>query len=357
MGSSKYSTTGGCSAYSLTRLDLPENVRQSIANLGNLGIANGTWKSYKAGQDMLYKCSLETKHHMPLPLAESDILFFIDWLHRTRKLSIGTIRCYLAGIRQLHVSKGIDPPLMHTALVKLVLKGISNKEGMQKRGKTAGNRQPITLNMLRILKALIRKLNMSHIDQALLWAICTIAFAGAFRIHELLSKTESIFDPTHTLLTEDVTQSTNSHGSSTLHIRLKCPKESRNNADSIVDVFESKGKTCPVTAFKRWHSVAVQKEKVPIFRWESGTPLTGRKFNSLIKHMLDPYTDKSKGKFVSHSFRIGLASMLGSLGYEDEDIKAAGRWSSRAFQTYLKLTRTKRASMGKTISKLTGITD
>lgn len=351
-GSSKYSTIGGCTAESLDSLGLPDEVRQSIAKLGNLGIAGGTWKSYKAGQDMLYKCEKETRRPLNLPLSEQDILFFIDWLHRIRKLSIGTIRCYLAGLRQLHISKGMEPPTFRTGLVKLVLKGIGNKEGIEKRDKKAGSRQPITLNILLLLKALIRKLDMPHIDKALVWTICTLAFAGAFRIHELLSKTESVFDPTHTLLTEDITKTSDVKGTVTLHIRLKCPKEARNNADTIVDIFTSESKTCPVAAYTKWHSASVHKQKSPIFTWKSGTPLTGKKFNNLIKSMLSPYIDKSKGKFVSHSFRIGLASMLGTLGYEDEDIQAAGRWSSRAFQTYLKLTRTKRASMGKTISSL-----
>lgn len=351
-GSSKYGSSGGCTADALYSLTLPREVRQSIAKLGNLGLANGTWKSYKAGQDMLYKCELETKHPMNLPLSESDILFFIDWLHRIRKLSVGTIRCYLAGLRQLHISKGIEPPVFRTSLVNLVLKGIGNKEGIEKRDKKVGGRQPITINMLLLMKALIRKLSIPQIDRALIWTICTVAFAGAFRIHELLSKTESVFDPTHTLLTEDVTQSTNALGKTTLHIRLKCPKEAKNNAATIVDVFESKSKTCPVTAFTKWYAAAQHKQKTPIFRWKSGVPLTGKKFNSIIKTMLSPYIDQSKGKFVSHSFRIGLASMLGSLGYEDEDIKAAGRWSSRAFQTYLRLARTKRACMGKVISTL-----
>jgi len=333
-------------------MNLPEEVRQSIARLGNLGIANSTWKSYKSGQDMLNKCEQDTKHRMVLPLSETSVLLFIDWLSRVKKLSSGTIRCYLSGLRQLHISKGIAPPNFRTALVSQVLKGAENEEGIAKRGNRIGTRQPITLNILLLLKALISTLDRPKTDRALLWVVCTIAFAGAFRIHELLSKTESVFDPAHTLLTEDVTQSKDATGSTTLHIRLKSPKEAKSWAATVVDVYESKGSTCPVTVFKRWHATAKHTAKTPIFRWKSGTLLTGKKFNSIIKSLLKPYIDNTKGKFVSHSFRIGLASMLGALGYRYEDIKAAGRWSSRAFETYLKLTRTKRALMGKTISTL-----
>jgi hypothetical protein len=66
------------------------------------------------------------------------------------------------------------------------------------------------------------------------------------------------------------------------------------------------------------------------------------------------YTDKKIGKFTTHSFRIGLASELARLGCTDEEIKEAGRWSSRAFESYIKLKRTKRGNAAQIIKKLTG---
>jgi hypothetical protein len=41
--------------------------------------------------------------------------------------------------------------------------------------------------------------------------------------------------------------------------------------------------------------------------------------------------------------------MLGTLGYDDEDIQEVGRWSSRAFEEYLMLPRTKRMAVAKKI--------
>jgi hypothetical protein len=45
--------------------------------------------------------------------------------------------------------------------------------------------------------------------------------------------------------------------------------------------------------------------------------------------------------------------MLGSLGYSDDEIQASGRWSSRAFEAYLKLKRTKRGRLGKQVRNIT----
>jgi hypothetical protein len=41
--------------------------------------------------------------------------------------------------------------------------------------------------------------------------------------------------------------------------------------------------------------------------------------------------------------------MMGALGYDDNDVKAVGRWSSRAFEEYLLLPRTKRMAIAKKI--------
>jgi hypothetical protein len=76
--------------------------------------------------------------------------------------------------------------------------------------------------------------------------------------------------------------------------------------------------------------------------------------NKILDQTLGRYTDKTIGKFTTHSFRIGLATELSLMGCSDEEIKEAGRWSSRAFERYVKLKRTKRANVAQTIRELNG---
>ena len=45
-----------------------------------------------------------------------------------------------------------------------------------------------------------------------------------------------------------------------------------------------------------------------------------------------------------------MATLLGQIGFSDEEIQAMGRWSSRAFESYMKMPRTKRATMAKKMS-------
>lgn len=351
-GSTKYGTNGGCAADLLENLNLPPEVAESVAKFGNLAITKSTWSTYKSAKAMLAKCQTETGADLAIPFNEKKALLFIDWMARKRNLQCSTINSYLAGVRQLHIINSIEPPNFRSGLVKLVLKGIANSNGIQKREGKFSGRLPMTPNMMLVFKELLANSDRNNHDKRLIWAVATMAFAGAFRIGELLTRLESTFDPNFALLTKDVTWSVNRGSSTTIHVCLKCPKESKSATPTIVDIYQNDGPLCPVKAFLTWHKLAVRDQNMPLFRNKNGTPLTGAKMNSIMHDLLDPYTDKSVGTFGTHSFRIGLASMLGSLGCPDEEIKDSGRWSSRAFKLYVKLRRTKRSLMGKKISKL-----
>ena len=66
----------------------------------------------------------------------------------------------------------------------------------------------------------------------------------------------------------------------------------------------------------------------PSFRTADGKSYTGKMFNKDLKKLLESVIDyRSMGKISSHSFRIGITTMLGKLGFSDNDIMAIGRWS------------------------------
>jgi hypothetical protein len=302
---------------------------------------------------MVAKCQKDTSTDMSLPFDERKTLIFIDWLIRIRGVKGTTANSYLAGIRQLHIVKNIDPPTIRSALVKLILKGVANRDGIQKRSQGSSGRLPMTINTMLIFKNTIASSHLSVADKRLVWAVATLAFAGAFRMGELLSKHESTFDPDFTLLTKDVNISADTRGAAAIHICLKCPKETRVMTPTVVDVFRNDGQICPVKAFSAWYKLKPRCPDSPLFVFDNETLLTGNKMNKLMRLLLGPYTDSSLGTFCGHSFRIGLASMLANAGLPDEELQAAGRWSSRAFEVYMKLKRTKRASVGQKVSILT----
>ena len=92
-----------------------------------------------------------------------------------------------------------------------------------------------------------------------------------------------------------------------------------------------------------------KKDKLPLFRRHNGLPVTGVELNKVLKQCLQKHISYGKGYISSHSFRAGLASMMGLMGYADSQIMAVGRWSSNAFEAYTKLPRTIRLEMAKKI--------
>ena len=53
--------------------------------------------------------------------------------------------------------------------------------------------------------------------------------------------------------------------------------------------------------------------------------MTGKQFNKDIKSVLGKIINYDENKYLSHSFRAGLASMMAASGYSDEEIMRQGR--------------------------------
>lgn len=270
-------------------------------------------------------------------------------------LSSKTISVYLAGIRQCHLVAGVDIPVIRTPLVNLIIEGKKHMDEFKKKLTGDSSRLPVTPAIMRLLKEELRLDSMSPSDKLTYWAVATLAFSGAFRIHELLARKMSTFDPQITLLGKDVNLKEMHIGKekvSSIQVLIKSEKKDRIGAGVIVDVYESGNQICPVRAFKKWQRTVILKRNKPAFRLESGKPLTGKIFNEMLRKLLGKHLVGYKRKVTSHSFRAGLASLMGKLGYSDDDIMAVGRWSSRSFEAYMKLPRTKRLMMAKKIGKM-----
>jgi hypothetical protein len=141
-------------------------------------------------------------------------------------------------------------------------------------------------------------------------------------------------------------------GKKVLEVKLKCPKESKTGRTVLVDIYESGGTLCPIKAFTRWWDRTGKETKLPVFRDGNGVLVTGARMNSWLKLLLGKHVDYEKGKFTGHSFHIGLATTMGTLGFSEDDVKEAGRWSSNAYEVYMRLPRKKRQAVAEQISKL-----
>jgi hypothetical protein len=282
-----------------------------------------------------------------LPTDESTILGFVHWLVFERNLAAASVSGYLAGIKKLHLVNGLPEPSLRTNLIKMVLEGKKNVEAAC-RLREGIKRKPVTPDIMLLLKARVRESDLANFDKLSIWAVSSLLFHGAFRGGEILCRSVSSFDPAFTLLKKDVVIVEDREGKKVVQVRIKAPKEDKSSSAVVVDVFQTDTEICPAKAVGKWLKASrTREEEQPAFRFADGSPITGAKFNQLLKQWLE----RDVPGISAHSFRIGAASMMGTLGFSDKDVKAVGRWGSRAFEGYMRLPRTKRRLVAKKLAK------
>ncbi len=314
----------------------------------NYSLAVRTWNTYKSSLKMLSNCADELMFSYDFPLTEETILTFIAWCLRKGNTA-NTIKTYLSGLRQAHIALGLKGQNLHTDLVHQVLTGSTN---IAISSKLKQIRVPCTLNVLKLLKAEIKASSLSNSMQILVWSVCCIAFFGAFRMAELLCKKTSCYNPCFTLLKRDV-KLLNITGTNRecLQFRIKNSKTNKSGKPEIVDVYATNSSVCPIKAYKKLHAITKNSPPdAPMFCGKDGTPLVLSKLNKLLNKLVGRQI--KGGKLTGHSFRAGLISMFAKLGHNSQELKQIGRWSSRAYEKYIKLGRTNRQQMAVTCSKI-----
>ena len=132
------------------------------------------------------------------------------------------------------------------------------------------------------------------------------------------------------------------------------PEEGKNRKGRCYRSIWHKQLFCPIKSFQRYKKSTRNQafcSQKPVFRTADGKAYIGKLFNQDLKDLLSSVIDYNKmGKISSHSFRIGITTMLGKLGYSDE-IMAIGRWSSSAFELYIRSPRAVRAKTAKRMAE------
>ena len=97
-------------------------------------------------------------------MTTDDTLTFVYFLVEVRGLKVATVNSYLSGIRQLHISKGLEPPKLREEIVKQALKGRANMEIKEKMSAEVLNkgRLPMTTALMKLLKEKIRTSNLEN---------------------------------------------------------------------------------------------------------------------------------------------------------------------------------------------------
>ena len=297
-------------------------------------VAEKTKSGYSTALNMLAACQASLGRVMNLPLTDQDVLCFVAFM-ANRDVLDTTISSYLSAIRYALMSSGYDCENLRTPVVKQVLKGIHNLKRDPQATVEKTTRRAMTIHHLKLLGHAIVTSDLSPFMKSVVWAVSLSAFWGSMRIGEILCPLVYSFDPKSSLLVSDV-------GITDRRVQfwIRSPKKCTPTGD-IIDVFQvPSGTLDPVKAVKHYWEMRCSAHgndgSLPFFLEESGRILTKQKFNGLLHSLLDGLVKDKRDKLTCHSFRSGLATLMETAGFDEEDIKAWGRWSSEAFKRYCK---------------------
>ena len=136
-------------------------------------------------------------------MSNNQILCFVAWLLK-KNLTGTTINSYISGLRTLHLVKGYDQKALRQPIITALEEGKSHLDTIRARLESKPNRLPVTINVLKLLKATINTWEEPNQMRLLVWTVCLICFFGGFRIHGKLSKKTVTYDPAFTLLGKDI---------------------------------------------------------------------------------------------------------------------------------------------------------
>jgi len=144
-------------------------------------ITGRTWQSYKTAERMLAKYLKSSGGKLELPVTEKVVLGFVHWLAFERNLKANSISGYLAGIRKLHIMKGAPVSEIRSELISMVIDEKRNMDAADRLQQHSKERQPVTLDIMKLLKAQLRKWNSHPQDRLTAWLVCTLLFHAACR--------------------------------------------------------------------------------------------------------------------------------------------------------------------------------
>lgn len=283
-------------------------------------LSPNTRAAYNSGVKAFLEFCLQhrrfTAQQSILPTTEDTLLLFTSYL--SLKVSPPTIKVYLAGVRNLHIEAGVSNPFENLRLLPRLIRGIKRIYGQERRP-----RLPITPQ---ILLRFNRYLQLNYPDHIVLWSAMLIAFFGFLRSSELLD-----------LRKNDITVLDSTTQTPTFGLRIRYSKSDPFRQSATIRLAPSGHPTlCPSKAIcSLLKQPYLTADDSPLLQWASGSPVSRQTFNNAIK-WLAQCSGLNPSVFSTHSFRIGAATTAASAGVPDSLIQTLGRWSSDAYQLYIR---------------------
>ena len=315
----KYNTTGLSERSTFVNLGVNEKYTELLSDAVNLALADNTKSQYKTAIKHIERIEHDLGIDMSLPFTINKTLNYVGYLLENRNCNSNTVAQYLSGIRMLHLCKGMDIAALRPPIVNLILKGRSHWDNVKDTLSNKPKRVPVTIKVLKYLKRVINGQQWKSEKKLRIWCICCLLWNGSLRVHEVLSKTKSDFDPLTTLCKEDVQIFHENGGNEVgdlIRIHLKSPKERRVGNGVKLEIFANGTFCCPIRAWDKWLRKVKLQEGSPVFL-EGKNCFTGQDFNKILTELTSPLTEGTNGVIKPHSFRSGVASEMGLRDFSD----------------------------------------
>ena len=298
-----------------------------------------TQKTYSSGEKR-YLSFCSQYNLSALPGTEDTLLLFITYL-TGQGLTANSIRVYLAAVRAVHINEGYGNPLLDTYRVKKALRAldIGSKGPKQK--------LPLTLD---ILDKMYPPLPNSGYSLCM-WTAMTLAFYGCLRASEL-TVAAGQFNPNIHLTNGDVIFNAGLV-KPYVSVHIKRSKTDKFNKGFDVVIGCSGHRVCAYCSLLEYYKLKAITGPV-----RQDDPFLSVGGFALTKSLLQKETRLQVARlgldpssFSGHSFRSGSATTAAAAGLADWEIKLLGRWTSDAYQRYIRATPSLLSSFSSRMSK------
>jgi hypothetical protein len=288
------------------------------------GLKLNTRKTYSSAQLQFVRfCNMYGIS--PYNVPEQVLLMYIAYMNE-RHLKHSTMLVYLAAVRSLHIQAGLGDPLEGCLRVNLALKAVQRGCAPPKR------KLPITRDILLSMGSILS----NTFDHRMLWSAFNLAYFGLLRAAEFCV-TNPPFSPKLNLTTSDV-KLFSEPPPSYMSVHIKQSKTDTASKGVYLYIGCSGHALCAVCSLKHYMDCTPVHENsadMPLFRFQDGQVLT-RQLLVLHLHKFLNAIGIDPSQYSGHSFRAGGATDCALSGMGDWEIKLAGRWTSDAYQRYVR---------------------
>lgn len=299
------------------------SLRKRACSLLKSSLSENTQLAYESALKNfnLFRVKYGLESTWPVPLHQ--IVSFISYCAEMA-YAPSSINLYISAISFKHkINQWFD----HTQsfLVKKLLEGCKRQKNHK------DNRSPISYDILKEICRHLPNVCRNPYESKLFTAAYTLAYYGLLRVSEVVVTKSS---QTHRALRiDDLTIET---GNKALRLKIRISKSNQCGNPITIRIPQSQSReVCCVKSIIEFLNIRSKASQV-LFCHEDGQPLTRSQFSAILFKALQS-ANIAKGRYRSHSFRIGRASELSAQGVPDECIKRMGRWASSAYTTYLRL--------------------